>query len=146
MNKTAIGKFFALSGKDRSLLAEAAFCLLAVRLAFLFLPFRAALKFMRFSPGESPEGGDAGKEARDAAAAIVLAARHVPCRALCLEQAFAVLLMLRRRGLSGTVHLGLSRAPGTTLLAAHAWSRCGRTCLTGADNADRFTPVGTFAA
>ena len=144
--RRTIANFLALSGKDKGLFAEASLFLLAVRLAFIFLSFDTAVKIMRLAPGESPECGDAGKEARDAAAAVIRAARHIPCRARCLEQAFALLLMLRRRGLSGTVHLGLSRAPRTNALVAHAWSRCGATRLTGADNADRFASIGTFAA
>ena len=69
-----------------------------------------------------------------------------PFRAACLQQAFAALLMLRRRDLAATVHLGLARDASGTGLEAHAWSRNGEVPVTGAAVARRFASVATFAA
>ena len=56
------------------------------------------------------------------------AARHVPFRAVCLQQAFAALLMLRRRHLP------------------HAWSYCGQVGVTGVAAAEGFVAVAAFTA
>ncbi|HEY0832751.1 MAG TPA: lasso peptide biosynthesis B2 protein, partial [Azospirillum sp.] len=66
-------------------------------------------------------------------------------RAVCLPQAMACALMLRRRGLPVTVHFGLAKdAAGA--LDAHAWSVSGGAVVTGAPGMQRFTPVAVFAA
>jgi Transglutaminase-like superfamily len=53
--------------------------------------------------------------------------------------------MLRRRGLSATVQLGLAK-DGHGVLKAHAWSRCGELPVTGVDAAQGFTAVAVFSA
>jgi hypothetical protein len=53
--------------------------------------------------------------------------------------------MLRRRGLTATVHLGLARE-GTSGLKAHAWSRSGEQPVTGEPQARDFVPVAAFSA
>ena len=108
------------------------------------LPFAWGLKLFRLSPGEGSGGRVAVPEVREVSRAIARAARHVPFRAVCLQQAFAALLMLRRRSLAATVHLGLAREDGT--LKAHAWSRCGEVPVTGVGIANDFISVAAFAA
>jgi hypothetical protein len=54
--------------------------------------------------------------------------------------------MLRRRGLSATIHLGLARESGAGALSAHAWSRCGEVPVTGVAEARGFVAVAAFAA
>jgi hypothetical protein len=63
-----------------------------------------------------------------------------------LQQAFAALLMLRRRGLAARVHLGVAHRPGLGPLEAHAWSYCGSVAVTGVDRAADFIPIAAFAA
>lgn len=141
-----VTRFLALPPGQRSATVEAALSLLAVRLTLGLLPFRLALRLLRVAPGETGAGRVAAAEADDVGRAIARAARHMPCRALCLEQAFAALLMLRRRGLRANLHLGLARDGGGRGLSAHAWSRCGDVAVTGAEIAERFVPVAVFAA
>ena len=146
----ALAPFFALPAHERRLAVEACLCLLAVRLVLGILPFRVALRLLRAAPAEAPVEFTGGRidpaASREIARAIARAARHAPFRALCLQQAFAALLMLRRRGLSASVHLGLAREAGSGALAAHAWCRCGALPVTGVEAADGFVPVAVFAA
>jgi Transglutaminase-like superfamily len=142
----AVSRFIALPPGERGRTVEAVLCLLAVRLAFALLPFRHALRLFGIAPGEAGAGRVAAPEAQEVSRAIARAARHVPFRAVCLQQAFAAFLMLRRRGLAATVHLGLARADGADVLKAHAWSRCGELPVTGAAVADGFVRVAAFAA
>ena len=142
----AAGRFLSLSAAERRLVSEAALYLLAVRLVFGMLPFARALRVLAIARAVQGGGRLAPEEAGAVGRAISRAARHVPFRAACLQQAFAALLMLRRRDLAATVHLGLARDASGRGLEAHAWSRNGEVPVTGAGAAPRFATVATFAA
>jgi hypothetical protein len=141
----AAGRFLSLPAAERKLVLEAALYLLAVRLAFGLLPFARALRLLGISRAEEGCGRVVAEDAGTIGRAIARAARHVPFRAACLQQAFAALLMLRRRDLAATVCLGLARDASGRGLEAHAWSRNGEVPVTGAGVAPRFAPVATFA-
>ena len=142
----AFARFAALPRAERARAVEAAALLLVARLAVGLMPFRWALKLFRVDRGDRGGGRVSATEAADVRRAIARAARHVPFRAVCLQQAFAALLMLRRRGLAATVHLGLARQASSAELKAHAWSRCGDVPVTGEAAAKDFTPVASFVA
>jgi hypothetical protein len=141
-----LGRFLALPAAEKGRALEAALCLLAVRLAFGLLPLPRALRLFGIVKGEAGSGRIAASEAQEVSRAIARVARHVPFRAVCLQQAFAALLMLRRRGLKATVHLGLARKAESGDLEAHAWSRCGDVPVTGVAAARGFAAVAAFAA
>ena len=142
---TAFYRFCILPPVERRRTLEAAMYLLAVRLVLGLLPLPRALRCFGIAQGETGGGRVAAPEAREVSCAIARAARHVPFRAVCLQQAFAALLMLRRRGLAATVHLGLARQDGADDLTAHAWSRCGEVPVTGVGAARGFVSVAAFA-
>lgn len=74
-------------------------------------------------------------------------ASRTPWRSLCLEQAIAAKAMLRRRGMSNTLHLGVARGAESPerSVVAHAWLRCGSINVTGGGDVSRYTVVATFA-
>ena len=115
-----------------------------MRLVFGLLPLPRALRVFGIAQSQASRGRIAAPEAERIGRAIARAARHVPFRAVCLQQAFAALLMLRRRGLAATVHLGLIREDSE--LKAHAWSHCGEVPVTGVAVAAGFAPIAAFAA
>jgi hypothetical protein len=95
---------------------------------------RAFARYLALSPAEQGR------------TAIARAASWALFRAVCLQQAFAAALTLRRRGLAATVHLGVAlEAPGA-YLTAHVWSRCGDIPVSGEAVAADFTAVAAFAA
>src|SRR5262249_13221344 len=104
-----LARFLALPAAERGRTLEATFDLLVVRASLGLLPLPRALRLFGIVRGEAGSGRDAPAEAQAVGRAVARAARHVPFRAACLQQAFAALLMLRRRGLRATVHLGLAR-------------------------------------
>ena len=140
-----LARFLALRRSERRRTVEAALWLLLVRLVLGVLPFRSALRLLRIKPGEAAEGPVDASEAREVGRAVERAARHVPFRAVCLQQAFAALLMMRRRGLAASVRLGLARDERGEL-KAHAWSHCGELPVTGVAAARGFVAVAGFAA
>jgi hypothetical protein len=139
-----LAKFVALPMGEKGRTVEAACYLLAVRLAFGLLPLQRALQLFGIVRSETGSGRISAPEADLIGRAIARAARNVPFRAVCLQQAFAALLMLRRRGLPATVQLGLLREGDE--LKAHAWSLCGEVPVTGVVQAKGFTPIAAFAA
>lgn len=142
----ALARFAALPAAEQGRTVEAALLLLLVRLAVGLMPFRWALRLFRVNAGDAGGGRVSAAEAGQVSRAVERAARHVPFRAVCLQQAFAALLMLRRRGLAATVHLGVARETPDSDLKAHAWSRCGDIPVTGEAAAADFAPVAAFAA
>jgi Transglutaminase-like superfamily len=126
---------------------EAALSLLTVRLTFAFFPFRWALWLLRTIPSgaDAPEPSSSVNEtAKHIARAVDRTGRYLPVRFACLQRAFAALLMLRRRGISGTVHLGVMRDAGTNSLRAHAWCVVGDVPVTGVEEAFPFASVAAF--
>jgi hypothetical protein len=51
---------------------------------------------------------------------VAKAAAFVPVRAICIEQSLALLLLLRRKGISASLRLGVQPYP----FLAHAWVEC----------------------
>jgi Transglutaminase-like superfamily len=141
----ALVRFVGLPASEQRNVVEAALSLLVVRLAFGLLPFPRALRLFCIVQGEARGGKVAESKAVQVSYAIARAARYVPFRAACLQQAFAALLMLRRRGLAATVHLGLAHKVGADALEAHAWSHCGAVPVTGVETAQDFVPIAAFA-
>ena len=140
-----LGLWWKLPAPEKSLIIEAMFYLLWSRVVFAVFPFAMALQILGCRPGERPNGKLANEQALAIALAIERCARHAPFRAVCLQQAFASLLMLRRRGLAGAVHFGVRRGADSAL-AAHAWSLSGVVPITGYPVADDFVRIAVFSA
>lgn len=121
--------------------AEALVCLALARAAVLLLPFRVLARRLGVRMGDAPSVATLRPAARDVAWGIGAAAARSPWRSMCLEQAFAAKMMLRRRGVASTLYLGITREP----LAAHAWVRVGERNVTGGQNVSRYAVVASFA-
>jgi hypothetical protein len=133
------------SPRELAALVEAAACLGLARLTVHLVPLSALSPHLgrhmaetgpAIAPAERPAALRVGW-------AIAAAARRLPWRCMCLEQALAARLMLRRRGLPSTLYLGASR--GAEAMQAHAWLRSGELILTGAAERERFVVVSSFA-
>jgi hypothetical protein len=133
-----------LPAGDRVLLLEAA-TLLAVARVLVH-----TVKFERFATRLGSHGAQSAEEESASALAVAqrvrwaveTAARNIPFEAVCLPQAIAGKLMLRRRGIASTLYLGVARDPD---LKAHAWLRAGPLIVTGAKGRLGFSVISTFA-
>jgi hypothetical protein len=126
------------------LLTESLICLVAARIAIALLPMPWVLRRVGTPQQESelePHAVD-GATARRVASAIRAISRRFPSLGSCLAQAFAGHAMLRRRGISCTICLGVARKEGR--LAAHAILRSGGVALTGAHGQEQYTPVANY--
>jgi len=78
--------------------------------------------------------------------AVRSGANYTPWESVCLPQAVAAKWMIKRRGISGTLYLGVMKdETKPDKLAAHAWVRCGQFILTGAKGHLQYTVVSTFS-
>jgi len=148
-------KFMRVGRIDRRrrwLLFEAALWLGVARTSVLVVPFR----YLARGIGQvtAPKDGLAAARppappatevelVRDIGWAVTRAARHVPFTAVCLPQALAAKMMLRRRKLSGVLYFGAGlQAEGQ--MEAHAWVMAAGVEVTGYPEAHSFTPITCF--
>lgn len=112
--------------RRRLLMVEAALWLLIARIWLLAVPFRrVAPRLGQTLAGDSGAEAKAGPEAflaREIGWAVTRAADNVPFRAVCLQQAVAAKLMLRRRGVNSLLSFGVTlKAKDSPGISAHAW-------------------------
>jgi hypothetical protein len=139
-----LANFRRLDPTDRWLLIEASLLLGTARLAVRFVPFARIAARLGEHMGETPlsQPRAATDLSRRVGRAVSLAARNLPWESVCLPQAIAAKLMLRRRGVPSTLYLGLQRDQN---LLAHAWVRVGEVVVTGEQASEGYTVVSTFA-
>ena len=109
--------------------AEACIALLRARLVLLATPSH------RHFAAKVPGRIATDEERNDIARTIAAAARRLPTRALCYEQALAARMMLKRRGLASRLHFGTGKKDGD--LTAHVWLTSGDHIVVGAEEAAR---------
>jgi hypothetical protein len=143
-----------MNGFRRALIAETVLWLALARLALLILPFRSIARWLGdlTPPGKavqlleirSVSGGEA-QLAREIGWAVNRMASNVPFKAVCLHQAIAAKIMLRRRGVPSALHFGVApgNAPGQGL-RAHAWLDAAGAAVTGYPVAGDFTEIACF--
>lgn len=135
-----------LSFAEWGALIEAALCLALVRAAILAVRFPSLSRHLGARMRESTHDDDEAKRPvlRRIRWAIGAVSRRAPWRCMCLEQAIAAKLMLRRRGIESTLYLGVARHEGETI-QAHAWLRSGSVYVVGGETRSLYTIVSTFA-
>jgi hypothetical protein len=147
-----LNSFRSVGARRRRLIAEAAFWLLAARLALVFVPFPAiARRLGAFVPPADPRVAAAGAAATAAAAllardvswAVTRGAAHVPFKAVCLPQAMAARIMLKRRGVASVMHFGAALGRDKPL-DAHAWLDAAGVKVTGYPVAREFAEIACF--
>lgn len=87
-------------------------------------------------------------EAREIGHIVEITALGMPFRAVCLQQAIAVRMLLQRRGIPATVYLGMARRDVPTdgqNYDAHAWVTTDGQVINGNIDLENYTIVGKFA-
>jgi transglutaminase superfamily protein len=144
-------RFGQVDHRSRALLAEAVAYLFAARLALIFVPFpRLARRLGTFVPPAearaSVPAGSTPEQTRLAAEigwAVTRAARYVPFNAVCLPQAMAARVMLKRRGVASVMHFGAAKGTEKPL-DAHAWLDAAGVEVTGYPVAKTFAEIACF--
>jgi len=149
-------RFTQVGGRRRALVIEAVACLLLARLGLIFVPFpKLARRLGDFVPPGDPRALAARVKGEQEAAAlaeeigwaVTRSARYVPFKAVCLPQAMAARMMLRRRRVASVMHFGAAK--NTTLgdekpLDAHAWLDAAGVKVTGYPVAEKFAEIACF--
>jgi len=145
-----LARFGQIGPHRRALVIEAALCLLAARLALVFIPFpRLARRLGRFVPPAearrlgTPSTVRHAELAADIGWAVTRAARYLPFKAVCLPQAMAARIMLKRRGVASVMHFGAAKGEAKPL-DAHAWLDAAGIEVTGYPVATQFAEVACF--
>jgi len=145
-------RFARVPGARRALLIEATCWLLVARLCLLLVPFpRLANRLGTLVPPGDQRALRANRAgapehvwlAREIGWAVTAAARHVPFKAVCLPQALAARIMLRRRGVVCVVHFGAAKGRKKSF-AAHAWLDAAGVEVTGYPQALAFAEIACF--
>lgn len=106
-------RFARRGAGQRRLLAEAALDLAWAALLCRLLPFGRAIR-----SGAVPLGQSGAHGIDPIVRAVAQAAAVMPFRAVCLQQALACQIMLRRRGVEARLHYGVAIGER---LEAHVW-------------------------
>jgi transglutaminase superfamily protein len=147
-----LARFSQLDGGRRLLLAEAMASLFAARLALIFVAFPRLARHLgslvsptdpRVSEIATSAGSDQAHIAKEVSWAVTRVARYVPFKAVCLPQAMAARGMLRRRGITSVMHLGVAKGQ-VKLLDAHAWLEAAGVEVTGYPLAERLAEIACF--
>lgn len=133
-----------LSVAELRLLTEAVFGLVVSGVLIRCWRFRALAAHLGRHMAESPIDQDRAHlaVAQSVRWAVHATARRLPWRPVCLPQALTAQWMLRRRGITSTLYLGVD--PGSRY-DAHAWVRAGPLIVTGGPRRPEFVVVATFA-
>ena len=137
--------------RRRALVVEAVMWLALARLALVVLPFQTlARNIGTFTP--PGQGRAAGRPAPEAIVlageigwAVTRAARYLPLGAVCLPQAMAARLMLKRRGIASVLHFGaIGGGSVYQAINAHAWLDAAGVEVTGYPLAKQCTEIACF--
>ena len=115
------------------------------RAFILFIPFNKLKKRMGKVKQETPEkeSKEVYRTAKHIAWLVRLVAGRTPWESKCLVQALTAQKMLKRRGISTTLYLGVKKENNE--MKAHAWLRCGEMDVTGGMAKQGYVVVAKFA-
>jgi hypothetical protein len=138
--KRPLQRLRSIRAADLALLAEAVASLTSASLKVRYLPFRRITRLIErrvISARSRPAQPGRLRWAVEAAA------RRLPLRTKCIEQALCLQVMLSRRGLASTLHYGIRRGPDGEI-SAHVWLTLDGAIVIGGEAAPQFTCVATF--
>jgi len=144
-------RFAQVDNHHRALLIEALGWLVLARLALIFIPFRRLARYLgtfvqptdaRTSQSSTSSHNDI-RVAEEVGWAVTRAARHLPFEAVCLPQAMAARIMLKRRGVSSVLHFGAKLGQDRPI-DAHAWLDAAGVQVTGYPVEKTFAEIACF--
>ncbi len=145
-------RFAQVDGRRRALAVEAVLWLLLARLALIVIPFPRLARHMgtftapteaRALQGAPAQGSKDADIATEVSWAVTRSARYLPFKAVCLPQAMAARIMLKRRGVASVMHFGAAKGKDKPL-NAHAWLDAAGVEVTGYPVAKGFAEIACF--
>ena len=142
-------RFAQIGRSARGLTIEAAAWLLLARLALIFVPFPLLARRLgtfvtptdvRAVQAGSRRQGEPARIAEEVGWAVSRSARYVPFKAVCLPQAIAARMMLKRRGVESVLYFGGAKGQDMPF-DTHAWLRAAGVDVTGYPAANRYAEI-----
>ncbi len=133
-------KFWSLPGREKYCFCEAGILLLLSNLSIKTIPFRQIHRFLHanWNP-RTPVVLESAENVELVMLSLSRAANLLPWRSQCLSRSIAAFVMLRRRGISAVMFVGVKSLEDSSLLA-HAWVH------TGLEVSDENSENSTFTA
>ncbi|HEY0012860.1 MAG TPA: lasso peptide biosynthesis B2 protein [Allosphingosinicella sp.] len=125
--------------RDLALLAEALAAVAAASAAIRAMPFRTVGRLASRTPAAARPA--APGEIATLKRAVLAWARRAPWRVVCFQQALALQILLRRRGIASRLHYGIVQEDA---LKAHVWLSVDGETVIGAEEAPRFAEIACF--
>lgn len=117
---TPLRKIAALSGKEVALLVKAASIIALIRIGLVTFPYVKIRRLLNKSSKPKPQAALNQTYPEQVVWAARAIARHTLGDKPCLVQALAVEWLLRRKGYTTSLHIGVNKDKQDKLLA-HAW-------------------------
>ena len=141
--KRRIRRYLALNPGDKRLFAKAYLSLSLIDLMLQLFGFERTLRFLSrralLHKVERVPDRNEISQAKAMASVVAIAGRYTPLDGSCLRQALLLFYLLRRKGLSPEVRIGVDKKKA---FAAHAWVELAGHCLDlQPDPKARFTPM-----
>ena len=137
---------FKISLKQKLLYLEAFILTGIMRYKILKVPFNKLKEELGTYNTESTRevSSEEYKIVKNIRGVVIHISKHTPWESLCLVQATTVQKMLKKRGISSTIYLGVNKDKTNDEMKAHAWIRCGEMYVTGG-NGTGYATVAKFS-
>ncbi len=158
-------RFLSKPTHEQRILIEALLLVALTRFLIVFMPFKVLGRLIGrpqkvtqglafsgdrmicrasvFSYDESASQPGLTAQARTIAKAVLAVSRRVPWQATCLVQASAGKIMLNRRGLPGSVYLGVNKTKNGKM-EPHAWLTSDSVVILGGGELEKYSVVSAF--
>jgi len=133
-------KFWSLPRREKQFLCEAGTLLLFSNLSIKAIAFRHIDNFLHTRWKDAPRESDHADDIKLVKLSASRAANLLPSKRLCLSRSIAEFIMLRRRGISAAMYMGVKSSDNSVLLA-HAWVLAGREITNGKSENSEYTPL-----
>jgi hypothetical protein len=133
-------RFFRMERLERNLFLLSFLQTVIISFLLVVIPRRYVLKRIGVLGIESSLDGseEIWKAVAPIAKAIRRTVRYSPWRVTCFAKAISAKRLLKRKGVSSTLYVGVAK-DGLNKVVAHAWLRCGSVIVTGKEEMHRFT-------
>ena len=137
--------FICMNNKEKFCIIQTFFYTGFYRAFILFVPFNKLRKRMGSHKQESSAkvDKDTYRIARRISSRVLFISAKTPWESKCLVQALTAQRLLKNKGISTTIYLGVKKEGNK--MKAHAWLRCGQYYVTGGAIREQYTIVAKFA-
>jgi len=141
--------FLCLSMQEKGLFLEAYYTLGITRMSIIWIPFKKLTRnfLQQRNPSSLPSLKPTDKMmALYIKQAIKQAISYTPWESSCLAQSLTAQKMLKKRGISGVIYIGVTKDKYEhKKLQAHAWVQTGEYVITGEKEFKFFAIVSVFS-